>query len=463
MKIYLSRISIFFLLLSNASCNAHGQESEIDAYMNGLIKDQQIAGASVAVSKDGKWIVNKSYGYADVEGKINVTDTTGFNIMSVTKIFIACAVVQLADKKRIDLDAPITKYLEQLPKQYNNVLIYQLLNHTAGVPDYVEVDGYMQQAAKEQSPLEILNPVINKPLEFSPGKKNSYSNSGYFLLGLLIEKVSKWALNEYLAENIFKPLEMKNTFLNDKASKSLLKTKGYISVNGKLQEVMLLNPSQYWAAGGIVTTISDMIKWDDALSTGKLLPMKEVNQMMQPAKFKDGSMSDYGLGFELMNMPDMKVAGNTGAGVGFNTANMQFLNDKITVIILTNTSNSAAAMIAKNIYDMIANSGKVNNEANQTQPGKDKLDSLVLQIFTDTKNPEVYKQNFNDDASFNKFKNETINFIQSQGNLKDIVRQGEKINPQSIVRKYQISFDKGSTVWVIIFSTDGKIAVTNHL
>lgn len=463
MKINLLNIPIVFLLLLVVSCKSNAQQNEIDNYINSLMKEQIISGAAVAINKNGTWVFTKNYGYADVDGKQEISANTAFGIMSITKNFIACAVVQLADKKKIDLDAPVTKYLDKLPPAYSSVLVKQLLNHSAGVPDYVEAAGYMQQANRSQTPMEILQPVLRKPLQFIPGEKVAYSNSGYFLLGMLIEKVSATSLKDYLATNIFKPLEMNSTYLDDISNINTARAKGYGSVNGKLQEVKLLNPTQYWAAGGIVSTIGDMMKWNDALRTGKLLPVTEITQMMQPAKLKDGSMSEYGLGFELMNAPDMKVAGATGAGLGFNTANMQFLNDQVTVIVLTNTSNGNSTMIAKKLHDMIAGADKSKAAAAPVKAGKDKLDSLVLKVFTEAVQGNAAKEYFGDDDVFNKFKSETIGFIQEQGNIKDVINKGEKINPESIVRRYQISFEKGNTSWVIIFSKDGKIMVTNHM
>jgi D-alanyl-D-alanine carboxypeptidase len=448
------------ILLMTVSCNITAQENKIDAYMQNLVKEKKIAGAAVAVLKNNQLLFNINYGWADAENNIEVTDTTAFNIMSVTKNFIAIAVMQLPDKNKIDLAASIRKYISKLPQQYDSIKIYQLMNHSSGVPDYVHKTGYMLQANRTQTPMEILKPVISDPLDFAPGEKNEYSNSGYFLLGLLIEKVSGETLKKYLNENIFKPYGLNNTYLDD--GSSIQKTKGYTSIHGELKKELPLNPSQYWAAGGIISTKDDLIKWNEAIMSGKVLPLNEINQMMQPTPLTNGKLSDYGLGFELMNTPEIKIAGNNGAGLGFNASDIHFLNDGLTIIILTNTSNGNSSLIAKDIRDIIINETGSSTQATSSVI-KDKLDTIVTQVFNDAIQSVVEENNFIDKNAADKFKSETMPFIQTQGNLLGVQMQGEKINPQSIVRRYELRFEKSTTNWVIIFSTGSKIILTNHM
>ncbi len=299
MKFSLIRCISFLGLALAASCNTHGQATKTDEYMEGLLKDKKISGAAIVVLKGSALIFSKNYGYADINKQEAITDSSQFGIMSISKIFIAVAVMQLFDKKLLGLDAPITKYLDKLPRQYDHVLIYQLLNHTAGVPDYVEVPGYLAQADKTQTPLQVLGPILDKPLAYKPGEKNAYSNAGYFLLGLLIEKVSGETLGNYLSKHIFEPAGMKDSFLDDNTLHGKSRIKGYIINNNEWKEIAPLNPSQYWAAGAVITTKADMIKWNTALINGSILPVNEINQMIQASKLADGSTGDFGLGFEV--------------------------------------------------------------------------------------------------------------------------------------------------------------------
>ena len=398
-----------------------------------------------------------------MQNEIPVTDSTRFNIMSITKNFIAAAVIKLADQNKISLDAQITKYLKSLPVQYDNVKVYHLLSHSSGIPDYVHVHGYMLQANRRQNPMEILKTIIDKPLEYIPGEKTSYSNSNYFLLGLIIEKVTGMALDKYLKTNIFEPAVMKNTYLETSLSNDPIKAKGYTYEDYSLNEVKPLDPSQYWAAGGIVSTLNNMIKWNKALSSGTIVTLDEINQMMQSVKLNDGSLSSYGLGFELMNSPNMKIAGNNGAGIGYNASFIRFLNDSVTVTVLTNTTNGNSSMIAKNIHDIIIAASKNESALIQDQSKTDKLDSLVINIITDAESSVVNEQYFGNVEAANKFKNDMLHYIQTEGKLTGIVNRGEKINPASIVRKYEIGFEKGSAILIIIFSKEGKILLVNRM
>lgn len=320
----------------------------------------------------------------------------------------------------------------------------------------------MDRARQHQTPREILQPVLHDRLAFMPGEKSSYSNSGYFLLGLVIEKVTGKSLGEYLKMEIFNPLEMKNTYLEDHSSLSSWKVRGYSHRAESLQAETLLDPLQYWAAGGIVTTLQDMIRWDEALTNGTMLSIEDVRRMMLPAKLNDGSTGEYGLGFELMNTPEMRIAGHNGVGVGFNASYMRFLNDGITVIVLTNTTNSNSTMIAKNVHDLLKGSAENHPMSSEDQSKKDDLDSLVARVVRHTEASDIREEDFEDKDSMNKFKDDALVYIKEQGKVLSINRQGERVNPQSIARKYEIKFERGATSWVFIFSNQRKIVMANH-
>ncbi len=460
MKHLIPRTLFIIACIFSVACRRNNTTDKIDEYLAGLINDHKISGAAVEVLKGNLEIFNKNYGFADLQNKIPVTDSTPFYVMSVTKIFIASAVMKLAINHRVDLKASIRSYLPDLPAAYDSVSPYQLLSHSAGVPDYVHVKGYMKQADRNQLPMEVLKPVMALPLNFSPGEKNEYSNSGYFLLGLLIEKVTGQNLQAYLKNNLFDPAGLDHTYLDDSIKPDKPGTKGYRAVNDTLREEKLLNSSQYWAAGGIVTTKADLIKWDKAFMNGRILPLKVVKLMMQPVELKNGKPGDYGLGFELMNDPGMKVAGNNGVGIGFNAANMDFLNDGLTIIVLTNTTNGNSTMIALNIRDRIIGGKKIPPEA--TPAVNDSLDTLVKNLFLEAGKGIPMESYFSDTSAFNKFVAGNLKYIQDQGNFKSLARMGEKKNPQTLVRRYRLKFKNSETDWIIIFSDQGKILVTNH-
>ncbi len=180
--------------------------------------------------------------------------------------------------------------------------------------------------------------------------------------------------------------------------------------------------------------------------------------MMQPIKLDDGKESEYGLGFELMQTPELEIAGNTGVGLGYNAAYLNFLKDSTVIIVLTNASNGRSALIAKQIHDLLSPKQTATENAHQ-----DHLDAIVLSVLKDAGKGSVESLNFQSAETLQNFRLTTIPYIQQQGSILNIERQGEKINPQTIVRRYKISFEHGSTVWVIIFSKEGKIIMANHM
>lgn len=462
MKFSLARGILFLGVLLLTSCTSRSQKGKTAEFLEELVKSKNIAGISIAVLKGNEILLSENYGLSDMNAQKPVSDSTRFGIMSISKNFIACAVVQLSVKRAISLDEPIRKYLKTLPPQYDSVLIYQLLNHSAGVPDYIEAPGFSKLIHTTQTPWEVIAPILNQPLQFTPGNNNSYSNSGYYLLGLLIEKVSGQPLADYLQGNIFEPAGMHDTYLETNLAQINNKPKGYVKTNNELKEATLLNPSQYWAAGGIVSTKRDLIKWNIALAKGDVLPLNVLKQMMVTVELKNGKQGEYGLGFEVMNSPNMKLVGNSGAGVGFNAVNFTFLNDSLTVIVLTNTSGSNSAMIAKTIRDMIIDKGSGSHEKESSKE-LDKLDSLVIRVFQDAGKNTVNDTYFGDKDIASKFRDDIVPFVQSQGGYKTLINKGERINPESIARKYEVIFEKETSRWVFIFSKDEKIMVINHL
>jgi CubicO group peptidase (beta-lactamase class C family) len=438
-------------------CIAQAQQPITDTIQKLLIKSK-VAGAAITVIKNEEVVYSGNYGYADIANNIPVSDNTEFGIMSLSKNFVACAVLQLSNNNKINLDASVLDYIYELPKLYAPVKIYQLLNHTSGVPDYVHVKGYMQHANKSQTPLAVLNPIFNDPLEFVPGTKNDYSNSNYMLLGILIERVSGKKLKDYLNEMIFQPLGMKHTYLEENIMGNRDKAKGYTLKNDHLAYQEPLDPSQYWAAGGIVSTKNDMLLYHKALISGRLLSMSIVKTMMTPVKLGDGTNSEYGLGFELMQTPELEMAGNTGVGLGYNAAYLDFFKDDITIIILTNTTNGNSALIAKQIHDAIS-----SNHVSLDKPNQDNLDEMVKSVFKNALQGNAEQANFQDAEILEKFKQTAIPYIQQHGELLTVEQKGEKKNPERVIRRYQITFKNSASMWVIIFSKEGKIIMFNHM
>jgi len=447
----------FLLPLSFLALVANGRQLK-SASVTPIIQKANTAGASVRVIKNEQVVFSLNYGSANLENHVPVSDQTQFGIMSLTKTFVACGIMQLAEAHKLNLSDAVTPYVKGLPAAYRQVTIQELLSHTSGVPDYVHTEGYMQTTQRTASPMELLTPGFSRGLDFEPGTKSTYSNSNYILLGMIIERLSNASLARYLKSAIFGPLEMKDTYLEELNSNNRGKAQGYLARGDGFDVEKALNPTQYWAAGGIVTTGNDLSAFDIALAQGKLLPVAVVQKMMRPAKLKDSTDTDYGLGFELMRGGDLQLCGATGVGVGYNAANIHFSNTGATIIVLTNTTNGKSGLIANQVNDLMAAPPQPPAASAQ----KDSLDEITSSIIRKAVAGRVDTGDFASSDAAEKFR-AMVPFIQSQGKLSAIENKGQKVNPGSTVRRYLITFEKGETMWVFIFSKNQKVAVINHM
>ena len=450
------------VILNACSISEQSKAKELDQYLSSLIDQKQAVGIAVAVNQDGNWVWSNTYGFAELENNQHVTDSTRFHIMSITKQFVAVAVMQLVEKGLVNTPSPISTYIENLPKKYDSVYVYQLLNHSSGIPDYVEDPGFLKKSKLQKNPEEVIASMLTKPFLFRPGEKNEYSNTNYYLLGMLIERVAKIKLEDYLMKDIFIPADMRNTYLEGASKTNRSIAIGYTSSGTKWNEKSDVDPTQYWAAGGVVTTLRDMMKWNDALMSEKLVSASSLKQMITPVNLTNGIPAEYGFGFELMTLPHTKIAGHNGAGLGFNCSYMNFLDDKISVIVLTNSSNSNSTLIAKNIDDRL-NNRKNSNEAVQSAKPLDKLDSLATQLMRAVSDKSTVDANhfLNEDVK-EEFEEAVLDMIDDHGSFVSLTKQAEKINPETFVRRYTLKFKNSETGCIVIFSKEGKVAVINR-
>ena len=315
----------------------------IDESIRKKLVEQHIAGTSVAVLRDGKAVLLKGYGLANVEQSIPASPQTKYQIASTTKPFTATAIMMLVEAGKISLDHQAAKYLPKLPAQYSDVTIRQLLTQTSGVNRDLRT-GNTDDFTIE----EFWKRLASAPASFKPGARWEYSNTGYILLGMVIESVTKKPYGDFLSERIFKPLKMKDTGYLEPPDKSKNRAIGYDWVEDTFR------PSPYFSggfsAGGLISTVSDMAKWDAALNTEKLIKAKSLDQMFMPAKLADGKVvsfdfrgeqSSYGFGWFLTSYRGHKIATHGGVVSGFSSQIMLFTDDNISIIVNSNGKSGA--------------------------------------------------------------------------------------------------------------------------
>lgn len=274
-----------------------------------------LPGVAALVAKDGRTILRRAYGMANIELGVPMRPEHVFRIGSTTKLFTATAIMLLVDEGKVALDAPVKRYLPDAPAEWDRVTIEHLLTHTSGIPNLSMDSGYWRTTARlEHTPDELVAPVRERPLEHAPGARFAYNNTGYNLLGLVIEKVSGEGYYAFLERRIARPLGLAHTREgSDKAIIPGLVT-GYW--NGPAPALPLA-ASNFYAAGGLVSTVDDLAAFMLALQSGKLVSPAGVRRMNTSYVLPDGKATDYGYGTWLRTVDGKHLVGHGGYVMNF--------------------------------------------------------------------------------------------------------------------------------------------------
>ncbi|MBX3242988.1 MAG: beta-lactamase family protein [Acidobacteria bacterium] len=330
------------------------QADRVDDLIKERLRERNIPGAAVAVVKNGKVEKIKAYGVASVEFNVLATTETVFEIGSVSKQMTAAGIMLLVEEGKVDLDERISKYLPNTPSAWADVTVRHLLTHTSGIKSYSSLSGFnLSRRVSMEGFIEQLAPY---PLEFIPGEKNIYSNSGYNLLAYIIQTQSGKPFMEFMQERIFKPLGMTKTADRDPQFIIPLRATGYEWQRGSLSG-RDGNLTDLMGAGSIVSTISDMTKWEAALRGDKFLKPSSKKEMWTQFTFNDGKLSPYGLGWRISDVRGHKLIGHTGQTAGFGAAIFRYVDDDVSVIALTNLGEiGMGGMLASGIAKIFISS-----------------------------------------------------------------------------------------------------------
>lgn len=314
---------------------------EVDDLVATYIKEKGIPGLSIGVVRDGELIKEAGYGLADVELEAPARADTIYEIGSITKMFTATAIMMLVEEGKIDLDAPISTYLDDLPETWRAATVRQLLTHTSGIPSYTSAADFNKLARNDHSRAEILALVADKPMDFEPGAKWSYCNTGYYLLGWIVEKASGRDFAAFLDDRILEPAGMSRT----RPTNPTMIVKGRASGYGAVLGLVRVNrdpltPSAAYAAGFLLSTVGDLAKWDAALRAESLLTHESYEAMVTPATLSDGSTHPYGFGWGTSRRAGHRNFSHGGGTAGFSTLLSRYPDDGLTVILLSNLAGA---------------------------------------------------------------------------------------------------------------------------
>lgn len=329
---------LFFVLTSNLFSQT--LSDKYDEYLNKRYEKGDFMGA-VMIAKNGKPEYIKALGFANITTKKENNPDLKYLIGSVTKQFTAALILKLQEEGKLSTSDYITKYFPDY-KYSDKITIKNLLNHTSGIPNYTSIKKIVGMIPEYENVTEILDSVFILDLEFEPGEKMKYSNTGYLMLGEIIAKESGKTFKEYLNEKIFIPAGMINSDFNAENIKGDDYATGYTkNDSNKIVKSFDIDLKFAGAAGSISSTLSDMLNWDQALYSEKILSQKSKDEMFTPGK------DNYGYGFWIEDFKGKKRIMHNGRIFGFISSFMRYTDDSITVIVLSNND--------RDIVDQIAN------------------------------------------------------------------------------------------------------------
>lgn len=343
------------------------------------VNDKQFIG-SVLVSQKGKILLNKGFGYANLEWQIPNSPTTKFRIGSLTKQFTAAAILLLEEKGKLKITDTLKKYMTDVPSAWDAITIFNLLTHTSGIPNYTRFPEFSSITTSTKKPEEQIELFRNKPLDFQPGTNYAYNNSGYVLLGYLIEKISGISYQDFIAEHIFGPLGMTDSGYDSHSSIILQRASGYEMCDNGPRNTDYLDMSIPYSAGSLYSTTQDMLRWVERLFSGKLLSLVSLKKMITPFK------NNYGFGVINQPINYHESIMHAGSINGFNSLLVHSPIDKLTVISLSNMN-----AIGYTAQDIAMKMVKLARNCEVILPDERKITQVSANILT--KYVGIYKLN----------------------------------------------------------------------
>ena len=304
-----------------------------------VMKDQFMG--AVLVARGNDVLLDRGYGYADVEWKVPDSPKAKFRLGSITKQFTAASIMLLQERGKLKVTDPVKKYMPDAPDAWDKITIFNLLTHTSGIPNFTGFINYHSIEPFPITPEKLIAQFRDKPLDFQPGEKFSYSNSGYVVLGYLIEKITGESYAKFVEDNIFKPLGMKDSGYDSNSAIIPDRAQGYTRGPNGLENAGYINMTVPFSAGALYSTTDDLLRWEQGLFGGKVLSPESLKQMTTPFK------GDYAFGLVVRTVNGHRVINHGGGIEGFNTMLAYYPDDKVTIAVLANLNGGAPNEIAQ--------------------------------------------------------------------------------------------------------------------
>ena len=372
---------ILLLVLILIQIQTQGQSSdfrsEVDSLIQDALKDQR-TGLTVGIMHHGEMVYAEGFGKADIELEVSMDANHIFRIGSITKQFTSAAILRLMENDKLSLDDPIQKFIPDYKTMNKTVTIEHLLTHTSGIPSYTNAEIWDQEMRKRDfKPLDLLHEFATDTLEFDPGTQFKYNNTGYFMLGYIIEQISGKTYEDYINEEFFKPLKMESSHYGSNQKIIPMRASGYDSnESGQLVNSLYLSMSQPYSAGSLLSTVHDLAVWNKYVFSHKVISASTLNRAHTPYTLADGTKTGYGYGWGVGEQYGMKTIAHGGGINGYLSMGIYFPHDELYVAVLSNcTCVSPDALAAKIGAAYLG----VNYTKNEIQLTKGELEKFVGQ------------------------------------------------------------------------------------
>lgn len=324
-------------VLGSASAQTPALTSEFDKLLSEQFKPGE-SGATALIAQKGKIVYHKAFGQANLELNVPMQTQTIFRIGSITKQFTAIAILQLMEQGKLNLQDEITKFISDYPTHGHKITVEHLLTHTSGIKSYTDMKEFGDMIQKDMKPEELISFFKNQPMDFAPGTQWNYNNSGFFLLGYIIEKVSGKTYPDYVEQVFFKPLGMTDSYYGNDAKLIKNRASGYEGGKNGIQNASPMSMTLPYAAGSIQSTVEDLWKWHQAVHAYRLVKKETLEKAFTPYKLTNGKATNYGYGWFLGDIQGSPTIEHGGGINGFLTSSIYLPKEDVFVAVFSNST-----------------------------------------------------------------------------------------------------------------------------
>jgi CubicO group peptidase (beta-lactamase class C family) len=368
---------LLFILLTGLFTDSFGQskqDKEMIKQVDKFIADNYPSyapGCAVLIAKKGEVLLEKGYGTTNIELNVPMQAGMVFRIGSITKQFTAVAILQLFEQGKIALTDSIQKFIKDFRFKGKTITIENLLTHTSGIKGYEEIDAKLPNPMRiDFFPKTVIDSIDRLSLEFEPGTRYNYSNSNYFILGYIIEKVSGLSYPQYLRDNLFKPAGLSSTYYESHTEIIPNRASGYSLADGKYWNTDFISMSLVYGAGALRSTVADLYKWHKALYEGKLLKKETFLKAIKPYTLADGKPIEYGYGLFNKTQSGINSIGHGGAIDGFRAVEMYYPKEDLFISLLCNSETADFERFFQRVADILLGVTAENEQQEISLSGK---------------------------------------------------------------------------------------------